>query len=156
MTYTTAVQQILKKCNSLISKPLSYICNKSIQTGVFPDHFKYASAKPLFMRIGPVYQITDLFLYYWFFSKILEKTTYSGLNQHLCINNILAMEQYRFRKDWSTEHAAYTLINGILQAWNNKLQVVGIFFLPKTFNCVNHDILIEKLKYYGVNETGVY
>jgi len=35
-------------CNSLIIKPLSYICNKSIQTGVFPGRFKYASVKPLF------------------------------------------------------------------------------------------------------------
>jgi hypothetical protein len=51
---------------------------------------------------------------------------YSRLNHHLIINNILAMEQYGFRKDRSTEHAAYTLINGILQAWNSKLQVAGI------------------------------
>jgi len=28
--------------NSLISKPLSYICNKSIQTGVFPDRHRCA------------------------------------------------------------------------------------------------------------------
>jgi len=61
------------------------------------------------MGIGPGYQITGLFLYYWFFSKILEKTMYSRLNQHLRINNILATEQYGFRKDQSTEHAAYTL-----------------------------------------------
>jgi len=54
------------------------------------------------------------------------------------------------------KHATYTLINGILQAWNSKLQVVGIFCdLAKAFNCVNHYILIEKLKYYGVNETGI-
>ena len=52
---------------------------------------------------------------------------YSRVNQHLSINNILAMEQYGFRKDWSTEHVAYTLINGTVQAWHNKLQVVGIF-----------------------------
>jgi hypothetical protein len=66
------------------------------------------------------------------------------------------MEQYGFRKDRSTEHAACTLINGRLQAWNNKLQVVRIFCeLTKAFNCVNRDILIEKLKYYGVNETGI-
>jgi len=65
------------------------------------------------------------------------------------------VEQYGFRKDRSTEHAAYTLINVILPAWNSKLQVVGIFCdLTKAFYCVNNDILIEKLKYYGVNETG--
>jgi hypothetical protein len=81
---------------------------------------------------------------------------YSRLNQDLIINNILTMEKYGFRKDRSTEHANYTLINGILQAWNSKLQVAGIFCdLAKAFNCVNHDTLIEKLKYYGVNETGV-
>jgi len=52
---------------------------------------------------------------------------YCRLNQHLIINNIPRTEQYGFRKDQSTEQAAYTLINGILQAWNSKTQVVGIY-----------------------------
>ena len=69
---------------------------------------------------------------------------------------MLVTEWYGFRKDQSTEHAAYTLINGILQGWNSKLQVVGIFCdLAKAFDCANHNILIEKLKYYGINETSI-
>jgi hypothetical protein len=49
------------------------------------------------------------------FSKILEKTTYSRLNQRLIINNILATEQCGFRRDQSTEHAAYTPINAVYE-----------------------------------------
>ena len=40
--------KILKMCNSLISKPLSYICNTSTQNGVFLDCLKYAIVKPLY------------------------------------------------------------------------------------------------------------
>jgi hypothetical protein len=47
-------------------------------------------------------------------------------------------------------------INGILHDWNSELQVVGIFCdFAKAFDCVNHDILIEKFNYYEVNERGV-
>ena len=46
--YDGVSTKMLKMCNSLISELLSYICNKSIQTVVFPDHLKYAIVKPLF------------------------------------------------------------------------------------------------------------
>jgi len=60
--------KILKTCNSLVSKHLSDICNKSIQTGIFPDSLKSSIVKPLYKMVtGLVYQITDRFLYYWFF-----------------------------------------------------------------------------------------
>jgi hypothetical protein len=40
--------KILKACASLISHPLSYICNHSLCTGVFPDCLKIVVVKPLY------------------------------------------------------------------------------------------------------------
>jgi hypothetical protein len=44
--------KLLKIRSSLISSPLTYICNKSISLGIFPDHLKYAVVKPLFKKGG--------------------------------------------------------------------------------------------------------
>jgi retron-type reverse transcriptase len=54
-------------------------------------------------------------------------------------------------KNASTTNATYKLINYILQALNNKKEYRIFFYLEKAFDRMDHNILMNKINYYGVN-----
>jgi len=61
--------------------------------------------------------------------------------------------QFGSRCNNSTEIAMYTLINNILLHLNKKIVVGGIFCdLQKAFDCINYDMLLSKMKFYGISD----
>jgi hypothetical protein len=71
----------------------------------------------------------------------------------ICINknNILSNHQFGFRANLGTDNAIFSLISGTLNSFNHKALVSGIFCdLEKAFDCVSHEVLLDKLKYYGI------
>jgi hypothetical protein len=106
-----------------------------LSTGVFPDRLKYALVKPCFKK-GNIQEIANYrpISLSTSFSKIIEKLIFLRLITHIEMNDILAPEQYGFRTNLSTEKAAFSLIDVILTAMNNKQIVGGIFCdLQKAF-----------------------
>ena len=76
---------------------------------------------------------------------------YNRLYDYLTQNNILYKKQFGFQRKHSTEHALLELVNEIADSFENHKYTLEIFIdLSKAFDTVDHNILISKLKQYGI------
>ena len=150
--YDNISMSIVKLTINYISRPLTHIVNLSLSQGFVPDEMKIA-------RVIPLYKSEDKSFVKNYrpvsilpvFSKILEKVFYNRILNYLNKNEILYANQYGFRKGHSTASALLDLYDKISEAIDKKEVAVGVFLdLSKAFDTVNHNILFEKLEYYGV------
>ncbi len=135
-----------------IAKPLSYIFNLSLRTGVFPQKLKQCRVIPIFManrldvdNYCPISLLSSI-------SKILEKIVAEKLLFHLTENDLLYTHQYGFIPKRSAEHNLLHIINYVSAALNDGNYCVGVFLdLKKAFDVCSHTILLKKLKKMGIN-----
>ena len=87
-------------------------------------------------------------------SKILEKVIHDQLYEYFDKYHLLAEQQYGFRKQHSTEYAAVKLIDHVSKEMENGKTPTNVYIdLSKAFDTLIFDVLLFKLKYYGVTDT---
>ena len=143
---------MLKILSPHISSPLSQIIKESFLSGIFAEERQHAKVIPLFKKGCPVtlsnYRPISLLSV---FSKISKKLMYKRLYNFLEVHEILYNLQFAFSPSHSTNHALISRTESIKNTIDSKRFGCRIFIdLQKAFDTVNHQILLNKLKHYGV------
>ena len=78
---------------------------------------------------------------------------YTRLHQFLEKHKCLYLKQFGFRNTHSTNHALISITEKIKEALDNDIFSCGVFLdFQKAFDTVNHKILLEKMKHYGIRD----
>jgi hypothetical protein len=143
---------ILKKCIHEITVPITHMINLSLNQGNFPKKLKITKITPIFKKgnqkdvcnYRPIAILPTI-------SKIYEKVFLNQLCSYLERNHVIPKSQYGFQKGKSTIDAMTDLLYFIMNGMEKKKKVITIFLdLCKAFDCVDFEILLNKLDFLGV------
>jgi len=146
---------VLKYLANLISPSLTILVNNSLTTGVFPTMLKQARIIPI-PKGGDMYDVNNYrpISILHVFSKIFEKIVHRQLINFLEQFNILYNNQFGFRNKKSTVQAILRQLQYLYNELDSGKSVISIFLdFKKAFDCVDHEILLSKLQYYGIRGT---
>ena len=150
--YDKISPKVLKWSPHLFAPILHVAYNKCIRQGRYPSNLKIAKVSPIHKggdkndidNYRPISVLTQ-------FNRILERLIAKRLVSFFERFNIISKKQFGFQKRHNTEHAILDLKEYILSNMDKKETTAVLFLdLKKAFDTVNHEILLQKLEYYGI------
>ena len=146
----------LKRAGKFVAGPISHLINLSIRNREFPAKWKLARIIPLRKSMEmdprdpgsfcPVCQLNVI-------SKLAEKWIQSQLISHLERTAQLHPHHHAYRALRSTITAMIQITDTIAEATDdNKITTTMSVDQSAAFDCVLHEVLLEKLKFYSLGE----
>lgn len=149
--FTSICSKLLKMVLKIIIDQFTTLLNLILSTSIFPSSWKVAITtvipKPgntcLVGNLRPISLLPVT-------GKIMEKIINFIIMDYLESQNKLFDRQGGFRKGRSTVKTAHDLVNHILINRNKGMTSAAVFIdIAKAFNCINHVLLLNKLKALG-------
>ena len=144
---------ILKNSADIFAPILLDIFEISYRDGIVPDQMKVANIVPLFKagdrticnNYRPV-SLTPVI------AKVFESIIHENLLKHIENNDIIHSAQHGFLKNHSTNTNLINFWNEVSQLADDVREVSIVYTdIRKAFDSVPHDLLIYKLKQYGIS-----
>ena len=129
--------------------------NQSLSSAIFPNALKLAKVIPIHKgkdpekveNYRPISILPAL-------SKVFEKVMNEQLQNYFETNKLLKKNHYGFRKKHSTQMACLQLTDNIIWMMEENKVPVNVFMdLSKAFDTIDHQILLNKLQFYGLKGT---
>ena len=146
--------KFLKDGANILAKHICQICNLSIKQSLFPHQCKIAKIKPLFKKGSKTdpknYRPISLLP---LISKIIERVIFDQTQEFLQKQNVFCRYQSGFRKNYSTDLCLSYLCDKVKKGFDCNLFTGMILIdLQKSFDTINHEILIKKMECIGFSE----
>lgn len=146
---------MIKLANPVIVKPITKLINLSLETSIFPEKLKVAQVKPLFKKNNrldksnyrPVSVLPTI-------SKFFERAIFDQLSEFF--DAIFHPLLSAFRSGYGCQTALLKIIEDWKKALDDNKFVAAILMdLSKAFDCLPHNLLLLKLKTYGLSDNAV-